>query len=350
MSKLIFKSLKLFKLSMKLSTIVVFLLIVSSFRIASAQQVTDEFAPYGKPIVKVFSNFHSSLSGNERRSAMEIKRAYFGYEYFLNREFSVVVKLDIGSPDDRSPYSLLKRYAYFKNAAIKYKKGKFSASFGLIDLLQFKSQEKFWGYRYIYKSFMDEHSFGSSADIGAQVAYKPFDFLSFDITVMNGEGYVQLQADNTYKVGFGITLKPIKDLMIRTYYDITDKNIDQSTLSFFGGYTFNKLVSLGLEYNIRYNDDYQADNNLRGFSFYSRYYLNDKIQLFARYDRLSSNIPSNYERPWNLVDDGTALIGGIQYAIIQQVKVALNYQDWYPLAKNGDKESYIYVSFEYKID
>ncbi len=317
----------------------------------SAQQTTNnEFTPHGSPIIKVFSNFHTSITEDNDNSAIEIKRAYLGYEYRLSREFSVEAKLDIGSPDDKSAYSLIKRYAYFKTAALYYNKGRLSASFGLIGLKQFNLQEKFWEYRYIYKSFMDEHRFGPSADIGGSVSYEFNEYISADFTIMNGEGYNQLQADNTYKGGIGLTVNPIPGLVARVYYDETSKGVKQSVLANFLGYRFRDFFSIGAEYNLKFNDAYIKDHNQTGFSAYATYFINNKFQFFGRYDRLESNELEGDDRPWKLVDDGTAIIGGLQYRPINQVKIALNYQDWYPLAQNDTKEAYIYLSFEYKID
>ena len=59
----------------------------------------------------------------------------------------------------------LERVAYIKNAMLSWKTGNFTLDFGLIGLEQFNVQEKFWGYRYIMKSFQDEYKFGSSADM-----------------------------------------------------------------------------------------------------------------------------------------------------------------------------------------
>ncbi|MDZ7744090.1 MAG: porin [Bacteroidota bacterium] len=317
----------------------------------SAQQNTDnQFTPNGSPILKVFSNFHTSITEDNDNSAIEIKRVYLGYEYQLSKEFSIEAKLDIGSPDDKSAYSLIKRYAYFKTAALLYKNGKLSARFGLIDLRQFYLQEKFWGYRYIYKSFMDEHRYGPSADIGGSVSYAFNEFISADFTIMNGEGYNQLQADNTYKGGIGLTVKPLSGLVARIYYDETSKGLKQSVLANFLGYKFKNIFSIGAEYNLKYNDAYVEGRDQTGFSAYATYFINDQFQLFGRYDRLTSNKLEADDRPWNLVDDGTAIIGGLQYKPIKQVKIALNYQDWYPLAQNASKEAYLYLSFEYKVD
>lgn len=117
-----------------------------------SQEQEETFKPSGKVYGKVFSNFHYQLFSDEQKSAFAVDRAYFGYEYFLSEEFTVNLKLDIGSPNQNSQYDILKRYAYFKNAALIYTKKNLQISFGLIDLYQFKVQEKFWGHRYIYKS------------------------------------------------------------------------------------------------------------------------------------------------------------------------------------------------------
>lgn len=124
-----------------------FFLFFSTISVINAQEnIQEKFTSFGEPIIKVFSDFHTSISKDIDESAMEIKRAYLGYKYFISPEFEIIAKLDIGSPDDKSAYSLIKRYAYFKNAALIYRKGKLKASFGLIDLVQFKLQEKFRGF------------------------------------------------------------------------------------------------------------------------------------------------------------------------------------------------------------
>ena len=159
-------------------------------------------------ILKVFSNFHIGLTEDDRSTAFAVDRVYLGYKHDIDDQFTAEVKLDIGSPDDLSQYSLIKRYAYFKNAAFTFHRNKIKAWFGLFDMQQFKVQEDFWGYRYIYKSFQDDYKFGPSADIGAGAAYSFNDYIEADLVVSNGEGYKNLQTDNSYKTGVGVTLHP----------------------------------------------------------------------------------------------------------------------------------------------
>jgi hypothetical protein len=314
----------------------------------SQNQKEEIFKPSGKAYGKVFSNFHYQLFTDKQESAFAVDRAYFGYEYNLSSEFTVNLKLDIGSPNQDSQYDILKRYAYFKNAELIYTKDNLSLRFGLIDLYQFKVQEKFWGHRYVYKSLQDEHKFGSSADLGASLAYKFNDFISTDLTVMNGEGYNQLQSDNAYKTGLGLTLKPLKNLTARFYADYTEQDEIQTSLAAFLGYQLKKLGKIGVEYNYQMNNKYKADQDLYGISTYASYNLNEKWELFGRYDKLWSNKLEGEENSWNLNKDGSAIIGGIQYSPHKKIKIAANYQDWYPYAKNLDNESYFYLNLEFK--
>lgn len=325
-----------------------FFVIIVLFSKAFAQDEETIFEPSGHAYAKIYSNFHYQLNFDDQESAFAVERAYFGYEYFISEYFTVNVKLDIGSPNQESPYDILKRYAYFKNAALIYKKEKFSFSFGLIDLYQFKIQEKFWGHRYIYKSFMDEHKFGASADLGANITYKFSEYILADFTVMNGEGYNQLQTDNTYKSGLGITMIPIKNLTARLYVDYTEQDEIQTTWSGFIGYKFKKVAKAGIEYNYQINNKYKKDQNLYGFSSYASWQVFEKWELFARYDKLWSNTIEGDPYEWNINKDGSAVIGGIQYSPHKSINIAANYQDWYPYAQNIENESFFYLNLEYK--
>mgnify|MGYP006283834435 CR=1 FL=1 len=304
----------------------------------------------GKIYMKLFSNFHTSYSnGKNTESAFEVQRAYLGYRYQMDEHFSANIKLDIGSPEQQSSYDLLKRYAYFKNAALKYERDALSIEFGLIDMYQFNVQEKYWGYRYIYKSFQDEHKFGSSADLGASISYTFNKLFHLDFAVMNGEGYNQLQTDKTFKTGMGLTITPWDNFKGRLYADFAKTSITQSTIAGFVGYQIKKWAKLGAEYNYQMNNAFDKNHNLYGLSFYSTIYLHEKIELFGRYDRLWSNRISGELYDWNIARDGSAIITGIQYTPVNKVRMAVNYQDWYPYPKNLEDETYFYLSLEYKL-
>jgi len=308
----------------------------------------DSIPPPPKPgtvSARIFTHFNYSLDQDNPATAFEVRRAYFGYERELDNHFSAEVKLDIGSIDDQSEFSLIRRYAYFKNAYLSYKAGPFTSWFGLMDMLQFKVQEEFWGYRYLYKSFMDEYRFGSSADLGAGIQYAPTQRFTADLVLSNGEGYQNLQFDNIYRMGAGITLRLIPGLMLRTYYTIHTGEVHEMTFSGFLGYEF-KRFRMGGEYNHQLNYKFNQDRDRYGYSLYSTYIFSEKWEAFARYDQLYSNILPEEAIPWNLAEDGSAIIAGIQYTPIQYIHLALNYQDWVEYAQNGRSAPFLYLNIE----
>lgn len=322
------------------------ILIISVFTMAlvHAQDSSGE-PPPGTVSAKIYTHFNYSLDNDNPSTAFEVRRAYFGYKRELDTHFSGEVKLDIGSIDDQSEFSLIRRYTYFKNAYISYTNGNVKSWFGLMDMLQFKVQEKFWGYRYLYKSFMDEYRFGSSADLGAGIQYSPNKLFTADLVLSNGEGYKSLQFDNRYRIGAGLTLKPAPGLTLRTYYTVHTSEIPQMIFSGFLGYRY-KQFRIGGEYNHQLNYKFIENHSRFGYSFYSTYVFSEKWEVFARYDKLLSNILPEEEIPWNLAKDGSALLAGVQYTPIQYIHLSLNYQDWVEYAKNGSKEPFLYLNIE----
>ncbi len=326
-------------------SLIICVLCILFHKLSAQYDSTGTDFPHGKPIIRIFADVYHELPGGGRAKAFEVRRVYLGYSCIINDHYSAEVKLDIGSPDDISEYSLLRRYAYFKTAALYWKKGLWNIHAGIIDTEHYKLQEKYWGHRYIYKSMQDEHRFGPKADLGASVVFTPIRQLSFDASLMNGEGYSNLQRDNAFKYSAGISWYPASSVIIRGYYDHTVKDIIQSTLSTFLGCQYRKITA-GAEYNRKFNSGFNPNHDQNGLSFYMAYDINERFELFGRFDRLSSTIPPEYSEPWNLVDDGSAVITGIQFHPVDQVKLALNYQDWVPYAANTDNSRFLFLNLE----
>jgi hypothetical protein len=94
--------------------------------------------------------------------------------------------------------------------------------------------------------------------------------------------------------------------------------------------------------------DAALDYNLSGFSIYSTYVINEKFEIFGRYDQLKSNKVGTDSTNWNASKDGSAVITGIQYIPVKGVSSSLNFRTWnYDLASNNN-ESLIYLNLEYK--
>ena len=195
---------------------------------------------------------------------------------------------------------------------------------GLISNTQFNVQEKFWGYRYIMKSFQDLYKFGNSADLGVSVAYKFADWISADAIVVNGEGYKKVQTNDGLMYGLGTTLTPTKSITMRVYYglnegaDETKKDIQN--LATFIGFKFERF-SLGAEYNWMWNAKNVEGKDYEGWSVYANAKMNKKVDGYIRYDHCS--------------DDKAGFIAGVQCKLGKYVKIAPNFRLNYKEADGG---------------
>jgi hypothetical protein len=310
----------------------------------------NEYKPSGKPFATIYANFHKGITGSALdEAAFELVRGYIGYEYILSAEFYAKINVDVGSPDDLSPISKIRRYAYFKNAFLRYTKQNFEVDFGLITLKQFKLQEDIWERRYLMKTIADEHRLGSSADLGVNIFYSFSEKIDADFTVMNGEGYSSLQMDDIFKYSLGSTLRFPENFTSRIVYDLMHNGISETTLLLFSSYDFRSKWNIAAEYIIRKNNGWKDHHNINAVSIYGKYKLNEQYQLFARYEIVESNVLDGESLPWHLANDGTALVAGIQFRPINKITMALNYHDWYPRAVNMEGGGFIYVDLEIKM-
>lgn len=294
----------------------------------------------------LFLNANTSLMPGQKVRAFEVKRAYLGYKAEISRHYSANIKLDIGNPDDVQDYAAKKRFAYFKNAYLQYKNNNILFTIGIADCYQFKEQEKFWGKRYIQSSFQDKYKFGPSADIGAFFNYKFNNFISADVSLVNGEGYNSVQNDESFKATAGITVNPYNWLTLRLYSDrFTQADEKQFTLATFAGLKF-KPFELAAEFNYQANNKNNPGFNWYGLSTYTKINITKKINVFGRYDILRSVITRTETLPWNIAGDGSAVFAGAEYVPLKNIKVSLNYQDWVAYAANGNDSRFLFVNLD----
>jgi hypothetical protein len=329
-------------MNMKIKFPLLFLLIISA--VSTHGQGDAVFSPGGKPVFLVFSNIHSDFNKHGSNEAFELTRVYLGYEYNFSRSLSARINVDAADPKAGE----LQLTAYIKNAFLQYKNDKFSGRMGMIGTDEFSVQEKHWGYRYLLKSFQDEYGFGPSADLGAAVEYSPSKIISFDASVLNGEGYKKLQSDSTFKYTLGLTIKPVQGLVLRGYTDIMKRDYAQNTLSFFAGYTL-KSFRTGLEYSMQKNNKMINEHDLSGISAYAALGFAKKFSAFVRYDYLTSTTPVGAEDSWNYAKDGQLFVTGLDFAAANGIRIAPAYFGWLPADHLKAYSSRIGLYFEIKI-
>jgi len=342
-----------------------FLFIISIFSLISVQKLsaqTEEFTSSGTPLFKVYTNYHYEMTpGASKRSAFELKRVYFGYKYHFSPKFSARLNIDVGNNKSSSAYAAYMKYAYLNWQSTSW----LELSVGLIEIWQHKTQESWWGHRYVYKSFQDEHGMSNSADLGANADIKLHDKAHLNLTVSNGEGYKKLQ-DNFGKLRYSadLELEPVNGLWIKLYADnmasgasITDpadtsKTIQllaQQSFSTFIGYRKKGSYSFGAEYDLQNKHANMPDENITGFSFFGSYNIRKQWEFFGRFDILQSNTINGQTEAWNIINDGNLIMAGVQYQPVKGVSMALNYRMWNYTKSSLTDKSGIYINFEYKL-
>ena len=314
----------------KIFLIVVMLLGVGVVLNAQETQDTTKNEPKGKAIIQVFANAHTGFGADNDDRGFELDRSYLGYQYSFGKGLQMKAVMDIGKSSDVGDYQ---RIAYIKNAQVTWKPGRWTLDGGLISTTQFKVQEKHWGYRYIMKSFQDEYKFGSSADLGISAAYKFNDVVSADAIIVNGEGYKKVQVKDGLQYGLGATVTPVKGLTLRVYGSLNESTQkgakDAYNWAAFAGYK-NDRFSLGAEYNIYQNTGFVDDADQYGLSVYGTAHLSKVVDVFARYDYLTS------KDDWNIGKDESAAILGAQFNVCKYVKIAPNFRMNIPSADGAD--------------
>jgi hypothetical protein len=321
----------------EMKKLLLFLLVLTGNTYLSYSQDTIGLKPSGKPEVLIFTDLNSSFSGGKNLNRFEITRAYFGYSYNFSPNWSGRLVFDVGNPGaGKFQLTALLKYGY-----LQFQKSNLTAKLGMINTTQYDVQEKFWGYRYVLKSFQDQYNMGPSADLGFSAAYNFGSIVSADFIIQNGEGYKTLDVDSVLKTGLGLTITPIKNLLLRAYYDRMKKGqAIQQTTALMAGYS-NSHFKLGGEYNFQTDNVLVNGNDFSGYSVYGSLYFNPSFDLFARTDCLTSekNLQSN---PWNYSRDGRLYQGGIEYLPIKGLKIAPNFQLWQP---RNSAEANIYSIF-----
>ena len=284
----------------------------------------------GKPIAEIFTDFHLNLNDTSKTTGFGLNRAYLGYNFTPEEHLSGTIIVNIGKPEDLAPGSVAKRYGYFREASISYSTENLKISLGITGTRLFDFQQKFWGKRYLANTYQSLNGYGFVADLGIAADYRINDILKADLTIMNGEGYNNIDIDNSIRTTIGLNITPDTHFAIRLYGDITRvKEVWQPMFIGFVGYK-NETVTIGAEVTYKSNLDTIAGHHAWGISGTAAMSVAKNTEVFARYDFSTSRVPSDEVMPWNYKRDGVFLITGIQYSFTPNIKIALDYQGVHP--------------------
>lgn len=331
-----------------------FLLLVVAMHCASAncQNETKKFEPSGKVNGQIFLNYHYDFTeGVQKTSQFEVLRSNLGYTYNFSEKFTGRITMD--AANDGKAYS-----SFLKVASLEWKQGMFTVEGGMMKTFIYDTQEDEWGNRYVMESFQDREKFYSTFDLGVKAAFRPSDIVQLRAGIFNGEGYKKLQDDfGVQRKSFDIILHPIKEITFKAYYDFMPKkdtaihNSDllftQRTANFFAGYNKPGKFRIGAEYNIQNGNGNRKDHSLYGVSVYGTLTVK-VVELFARYDQLSSNKINLATESWNVSHDYSLVSGGVQMSPAKGVRMSLNYRHYIPESNLIVNSDMVYVSLELK--
>jgi hypothetical protein len=304
----------------------------------------------GKPIVEIFTDLHYNLNKDTlNTTGFGLNRAYFGYDFTLDKNFSTTLVVDIGNPLDLPLGSKSRRYAHFREASVRYTGEKFTLTAGISGTSIFSFQQKFWGKRYIANTYQSINGYGYVADLGLFATYKFNNIISADVSLTNGEGYSTLQLDNSLKASAGITLTPVKKLAIRMYSDLMKKkDLYQNTLVGFIGFR-SDIFYIGGEASFKSNLDLTEGHHAWGVSSTAGLNITQKNEIFARFDYSTSVVIPGDDSGWNYEKDGSFIVGGVQHSFNKYIQAALNYQSYFPIDNNRTISHYIFLNIHVKI-
>jgi len=311
---------------------------------------SQELQLKGKPIVELFTDLHLNLNKDTlNTTGFGLTRAYFGYDFTLDENFSTTLIIDIGNPLDLALGSKSRRYAHFREASVRYTGEKLTLSAGISGTSIFSFQQKFWSKRYVANTYQSINGYGYVADLGLFADYKFNDKVSADASLTNGEGYSTLQLDNSLKASLGLTLKPRKWLAIRLYSDLMKKEeVFQNTLVGFVGLR-SELFYIGAEGSFKSNLDLTEGHNGWGFSSTGGINITQKTEIFARFDYSSSSIMPEESQGWNYERDGSFIVTGLQHTFNKYFRAAIDYQSYFPIDNNRSISHFIFLNLHVKL-
>lgn len=319
-------------------------LAVTFYQILNSQTVVNQ----GKPVTEVFTDFHYNINDTTKCTGFGVNRAYLGYNYTPEGNFSALIIINIGTPEDLADGAVPKRYGFFREASVIYKKEKLTVHFGMVSTRYADFQQGFWSKRYLGTEYQAAYPYGSVADLGVVIDYQLSDLLKVDLSLLNGKGYSNIQYDNSLKTAFGLTISTPNKVFVRLYGDIMKpQGVVQTTLIMFAGHK-NNLFSLGAEASYKTNLDLINGHDVWGLSATGSIFLNQKSEIFARYDYAASVVVPGEELQWDYIKDNIYFIGGIQQKLSDNLRIALNFRRTNPYNPGQKTTDAIYLNAHFR--
>ena len=306
---------------------------------------------------KIYAHYGYMLGDeDEQYNEFDIKRVYLTAKTKLARDLSVRVTTDVGRakpqdidtdgdgeddvevPEDEKLRVFLK-YAYLEWAAADA----VTMRFGAAGTPFVGYYDKFWGQRYLAKSFTDDNKILDSSDMGVHALGKVSDgLITWQAAFVNGNGYGKAETSATKAVQGRVTLDPLAGgdhrlpLTVFASQDVMGSDDEEpvSVLAGAAGYKMNALTLWG-EYVIQT----EGDASGAGYSVTAIPAIPGVVNIIARYD--------HWDPDTDVDDDAeTTLRTGVARDLIKKVTTSLTYERTTAEAAPDQPEHGVYVRMQ----
>lgn len=316
---------------------------------------------------------NNALSGKQNENSFQIRRVLFAFEHKATKNVEALFRLEsdptvsyFSNDTAKKSFTLGKFSTFIKDVYFKwnYFQGH-NVQFGVFSTGAWDVSESFWGHRYIEKTITDIRKSTVARDLGVGLNGKLDSIGKFKYSAMFGEGtgvnipiadwYKRYYATFSYSPIIELNEKKeiVKELTVSIFYDrnekksivdsvysvnkfITNSNVNANSqeLTFFTGYKEKDKYSFGLEcyyssspYSFWAKDVTTPASSkfvsLNGFgvSIFGSYNVNEKIDMFARYDYFD---PNNHSNKLAKGDTRNYIIAGCAYSPAKNVSISPN--------------------------
>jgi hypothetical protein len=288
------------------------------------------------------------VEGRASTLGFSFTRAHVGYRHVFDDDWKGVVILDMGLPTvgsaaeglplvEGSSHTMTLKFAYAEWSPDEA----FTLQFGSILQNHYITQERFWGLRFVEKTFQDAYYGIPSADLGAIASLRLHSGLSVDVAVTNGEGFRTRQdAHGGMKFASGVSWTDGKSIHSRVYAsgETRDGSEMASALSLFLGWKPTDGFRAGLDVN--HLSDQRYVGNISGASLFVAFLLRDAMEAFVRWDAVSQTGTTEDESP----PEGNAGVLGCAWTPRDGIRLALHGRMWLPQAVAEPLRGYVGVS------
>ena len=269
----------------------------------------------------------SELKG---KNGFWFRRIYFTYDYNFNKNFSTRLRLEMS--DNGNYISETTLTPFVKDAYLAYSFGNQKAVFGISPPPTFDLIEKFWGYRPVEKTALDQQRMASSRDFGLALKGQ-FDkqgMFKYNVMVGNGSGNKQ-EIDKGKALMGSLSFWPQKEIVFEVYGDLAqrDNKADTYIAQAFAGYKTAELHG-GLQYshqNLTSVGDTNLTYQMNVLSAFLAGELFENIKLFGRVDRMFNPNPDGDKvayTPFDTSASFTEIIIGADFEVNDNVYLIPN--------------------------